>query len=33
MTITNEGGEEGCDALTYERQDFWQTPRTSSSTS
>jgi type I restriction enzyme M protein len=23
MTITNEEGEEGRDALTYERQDFW----------
>jgi type I restriction enzyme M protein len=25
MTITNEDGEEDRDALTYERQDFWQT--------
>lgn len=25
MTITNEEGEEDRDALTYERQDFWQT--------
>lgn len=25
MTITNEYGEEDRDALTYERQDFWQT--------
>lgn len=25
MTITNEGGEEDKEALTYERQDFWET--------
>lgn len=25
MTITNEGGDEDRDALTYERQDFWET--------
>jgi type I restriction enzyme M protein len=25
MTITNEEGEEDRDALTYERQDFWET--------
>lgn len=25
MTITNENGEEDRDALTYERQDFWET--------
>ncbi len=25
MTITNEDGEEDLDALTYERQDFWET--------
>ena len=25
MTITNEEGEEDKDALTYERQDFWET--------
>jgi len=25
MTITNEAGEEDRDALTYERQDFWET--------
>jgi type I restriction enzyme M protein len=25
MTITNEDGEEDTDALTYERQDFWET--------
>ena len=25
MTITNEDGDEDRDALTYERQDFWQT--------
>ncbi|MCB1048909.1 MAG: N-6 DNA methylase, partial [Calditrichaeota bacterium] len=25
MTITNEDGEEDRDALTYERQDFWET--------
>jgi len=25
MTITNEEGDEGRDALTYERQDFWHT--------
>lgn len=25
MTITNEEGEEDKEALTYERQDFWET--------
>ena len=25
MTITNEEGDEDRDALTYERQDFWET--------